>query len=132
MNMPFELGLDLGFRRVPNSATSDKKFIIFEKNPYDLKRCLSDLAGADVDFHRDDFMLVIEKLRNFLVVEARRPLPGPSAIQGDYITFQGWMVEKKISEGLTEKEALRLPTTERLAEMSAWMTAGRPDTFPVA
>lgn len=129
MNMPFELGLDMGRRRAPDPETSDKKFIIFEQNPYELKRCLSDLGGVDVEFHRNDFRTALLKLRNFLRVEAACQLPGVSAIEGDYVTFQGWMTEKKIHEGHTEREALNLPTQERLDEMKAWMEAGRPTSF---
>lgn len=129
MNMPFELGLDMGFRRAPDEQTNGKKFLIFENEPYDLKRALSDLAGADVEFHRGNFELVIKKLRNFLVVEAEASLPGPTKIETEYFTFLGWMTEKKISEGHTEKEATQLPTRERLAEMKNWVVQGCPVDF---
>lgn len=129
MNMPFELGLDMGRRRAPNSEKSNKKFIIFEGAPYELKRCLSDLNGVDVEYHKNDFQLVIKKLRNFLVVEVGTSLPGATALQVEYETFQGWMIEKKISEGHTEKEATDLPTKERLDEMVIWNLVGRPIDF---
>jgi hypothetical protein len=129
MNMPFELGLDMGRRRAPDPETNDKKFIIFESNPYEIKKCLSDLGGVDVEFHRNNYQMVIKKLRDFLRVEAGCELPGPSAIEGEYVTFQGWMIEKKISEGHTEEEAVELPTQERLDEMISWMEAGRPNCF---
>ncbi len=129
MNMPFELGLDMGRRRAPDDLTSDKRFIIFEKEPYELKRSLSDLSGVDAEFHKNDFQMVLRKLRDFLCVEANCKLPGPSALEGEYATFQGWMTEKKISEGHTEKEATELPTTERLDEMIVWNKSGRPSNF---
>ena len=47
-------------------------------------------------------------------------------IAADYGTFQGWMVEKKVSEGHSERDALRLPTSEKLAEMLAQF--GKPVT----
>lgn len=43
--------------------------------------------------------------------------------------FQGWMTEKKISEGHSEKEALRLPTRERIDEMKDWVAMGMPLKF---
>jgi len=129
MNMPFELGLDMGRRRAAKSQTNDKKFIIFERNQYETKRCLSDLNGVDVEFHKNDFQMVTTKLRNFLAVEAECKLPGPSAIQGQYATFLGWMTEKKMAEGHTLTEALELPTQERLTAMSAWIAAGKPSRF---
>lgn len=129
MNMPFELGLDLGYRRSGAENADRKKFLIFEREQYDLKRSLSDLAGQDVDFHRDDFELVIRKVRNFFRVEAGVQAPGPSRLISDYATFQGWMIEKKIIEGHSEKDALNLPTQERLDEMKHWIAAGKPVAF---
>jgi predicted nucleotide-binding protein len=129
MNMPFELGLDMGRRRAPDPETSNKKFLIFERNPYELKRCLSDLNGVDVEFHKNDFQLALKKLRDFLRVEANCELPGATQLQDEYDDFQAWMVEKKISEGHTEDEALELPTQERLDEMVIWMDMGRPSVF---
>jgi hypothetical protein len=45
------------------------------------------------------------------------------------MAFQGWMTEKKISEGHSEKEALRLPTRERIDEMKDWVAMGMPLKF---
>jgi hypothetical protein len=129
MNMPFELGLDLGRRRAPDPQTNNKKFIIFEDKPYELKRCLSDLNGVDVEFHRCDFQLVIKKLRDFLTVEVDKVLPGTSALEGEYYDFLGWMTEKKIYEGHTEEEAKSIPTKERLNEMVNWVREGKPTEF---
>ncbi len=124
--MPFELGLDMGRRKAPDPETADKRYIIFEDKPYELKRCLSDLAGTDVAYHKRDFRKVIKCLRDFFRVEAGCALPGPTALENEYYDFQGWMVEKKINEGHTEEEATQLPTQERLDEMVVWNTLGRP------
>jgi predicted nucleotide-binding protein len=129
MNMPFELGLDMGRRRAPDPETNNKRFIIFEKNPYELKRSLSDLAGVDPVSHKSDFRKVIRELRNFLRVEAGIEMPGATALENEYYDFQGWMMEKKISEGHSEADATSLPTLERLEEMKRWNEIGRPTDF---
>ena len=129
MNMPFELGLDLGFRCFSGCSADGKKFIIFEKEQYDLKKSLSDLAGADVEYHKNDIQLVIKKLRNFLKVEVGCELPGATKLLGEYTTFLGWMMENKIRQGHTEEEALELPTQERLDEMFSWVTLERPSAL---
>lgn len=129
MNMPFELGLDMGRRRAPDPETNDKRFIIFEKNPYELKRSLSDLAGVDPVSHKSDFRKVIRELRNFVRVEAGIEMPGATALENEYYDFQGWMMEKKISEGHSEADATSLPTLERLEEMKRWNEIGRPTDF---
>lgn len=129
MNMPFEFGLDLGIRRSGLMPFSDKKFLIFEADPYDLKRALSDIAGQDVEAHNNDYEQVIRKVRDFFRVEAKMAAPGTQRIVSEYITFQGWMTEKKIDEGHSERDALSLPTRERLDEMIAWMTLGKPAMY---
>jgi hypothetical protein len=129
MNMSFEFGIDVGFRRSGIDRLNEKKFLIFERNPYDLKRSLSDTAGQDVQFHRNDYSLVISKVRHFFRVEVGYPAPGPSQLISDYATFQGWMTEKKIFEGHSEVEAVNLPTKERLDEMKIWVDLGKPSEF---
>jgi hypothetical protein len=129
MNMPFEFGIDLGFRRSGLPGLGEKKFLIFEEEPYDLKRSLSDVAGQDVEFHRSDYELVIRKVRDFFRVEAGVAAPGTSRLISDYVTFQGWMTEKKIYEGHSEKDALTVPTKERIDEMTVWVSEGKPIKF---
>ena len=129
MNMPFEYGMDVGFRRGTNRQLQQKKFLIFERSPYELKRALSDIAGQDVAYHKDDYVQIIRHVRDFFRVEANVEVPGPARINADYATFQGWMTEKKIYEGHSEREALSLPTRERLDEMRAWMDSDQPTDF---
>lgn len=129
MNMPFELGIDYGVRRSGGAQSASKRFLIFEGSQYELKRALSDLAGQDVEFHKNDFETVIKKVRDFFRVEANVPAPGTAKLVSDYVTFQGWMIEKKIAEGHSEKDALKLPTQERLDEMISWNNVGRPTQF---
>ena len=62
-------------------------------------------------------------------VEGKVTARGPAEIIADYVTFQGWMTEKKIFEGHSEKEAMALPTRERLDEMLVWIALGKPNVF---
>lgn len=129
MNMPFELGLDLGIRRSAPDLPSPKKFLIFEQNTYETKRALSDLSGQDVVAHKGRYEEVISKVRDFFRVEAQLELAGPARIKSDYETCLGWITEKKIHEGHSEKNALNLPTSERLDEMRAWLQMDKPERF---
>jgi len=126
MNMPFECGLDFGFRKSGNAMLRRKKFLIFEHSRYDLKKSMSDIAGQDPEHHNGDYQIVIRKFRDFLRVEAGINIAGPTKVISDYTDFQAWLVEKKISEGHSEAEALSLPTRERIDEMKFWLKAGKP------
>jgi len=129
MNMPFEYGIDVGLRRCGDRFYSDKKFLIFEKNRFDFKKALSDIAGQDVAAHENNFEIIIGEVRNFFRVEAGIDIPGRARLLGEYATFQGWMTEKKIDEGHSEDEATALPTRERLDEMQNWLRLGKPAKF---
>ena len=129
MNMPFEYGIDVGLRLFGQDPFRGKKFLILEGKPYELKRALSDIAGQDVFSHHNDFEKIIRHVRDFFYVEANLKVPGPARLENDYVTFQGWMTEKKIHEGHSQQEALRLPTRERLDEMERWMRVGMPSVF---
>ncbi len=129
MNMPFEFGIDVGLRRSGVRRFRDKKFLVLEEKRFDLKSSLSDIAGQDVEFHGRDFELVIKRVRDFFRVEANVSAPGRKRLLSDYVTFQGWMTEKKIYEGHSESDAVNLPTRERLDEMQEWVALGKPEDF---
>ena len=62
LNMPFELGLDYGLRKF-DSAYSDKRSLILEKEAYDYMKALSDINGFDIKNHRDNPEKMIGCLR---------------------------------------------------------------------
>jgi hypothetical protein len=129
MNMPFEFGIDVGLRRSGVAPLDRKKFLIFESRPFELKAALSDVAGQDVAHHNQDYELVLSEVRDFLRVEAGVYAPGPARLLSQYVSFLGWMTDKKIFEGHSEEQAKKLPTRERLDEMEAWIALGRPPEF---
>ena len=129
MNMPFELGIDLGLRQSGSELWKTKKFLIFEENRYDLKRAISDIAGQDVECHRNSYQEVIKKVRNYFRVEANLKPPGTSRLISEYATFQGWMIKKKEHEGHSFEEIRRLPSSEKIDEMRDWVDSNKPARF---
>jgi len=65
MNMPFELGIDLGFRSSKDRSTDGKRFLIFEHTQYETKKALSDIAGLDIEYHNGEYDTLLEKVRDF-------------------------------------------------------------------
>jgi hypothetical protein len=78
-NMPFELGLTLGLKAAGGSDVAHK-LLILEKQKYTSQKCLSDIAGEDLQAHSGEAQRVISKVRNWLRIETGRDLPGPSQI----------------------------------------------------
>ena len=50
MNMPFELGIDYGYRTYVNK---EKQFLILESKKYNSHYALSDLSGMDIECHNN-------------------------------------------------------------------------------
>src|ERR1041385_1349662 len=51
LNMPFELGIDYGCRRISIGLRKRKRFLVLAATPHDYKEALSDLAGIDGKSH---------------------------------------------------------------------------------
>jgi hypothetical protein len=122
MNMPFEYGLDYGLRCSGKTKLAEKRFLIFERKPYDLKSALSDTAGQDVIAHEDRHDVVVKAVRDFFSVEVGLVVPGPASLTNEYATCQGWIVEKMMAQGHSETDALNLPMAEFIRAMQEWVT----------
>jgi len=57
LNMPFELGLDIGCRIFQKEKYSDKKHLILEKEKYRYQAAISDLSNSDIKSHKNDPMI---------------------------------------------------------------------------
>lgn len=129
MNMPFEFGLDVGMRSCGPGRLRTKKFLVFERERFELKKALSDTGGQDPEFHEGKNELIVEKVRHFFSVEARVQLPGPSKVRAEYATFQAWALESRINQGFLGEDAANMPILEQIAEMKTWLELGRPSVF---
>ncbi len=65
-NMPFELGIDIGAQSFGNKSLKQKRILILETNPYEYQKFISDIAGQDIDSHKDDPKTLLTKIRNWL------------------------------------------------------------------
>ena len=52
MNMPLELGLDLGARCYGGPRLRTKRHLILEENPSDCHKAISDISGNDAKAHK--------------------------------------------------------------------------------
>jgi len=68
LNMPFELGLDLGCRDYhPAKKYRNKKFLIIEKEKYSTQKALSDLSFADCKYHKNEPEEIVYEVRTWFV-----------------------------------------------------------------
>jgi hypothetical protein len=128
LNMPFELGLDYGYREYFDGGRASKKILILEEKPFRYQAAISDLAGCDIQAHSGDFEKAVRKVRNWLVSEAGAISHGASRILGAYIDFQEWHYETQLAAGFLDADIQDYPTNELLSAMETWANSGRPAT----
>lgn len=88
-NMPYELGLFAGAREFGKGKQREKCSLIFERNRYELQKCLSDLAGVDARTHDHDSRKAISNVRDWLSAQIpTQIIPGGIEMFNRYSRFQ--------------------------------------------
>ena len=116
LNMPFELGIDLGCR-IYNENLNDKKILILEEEKYSVQKSLSDMSFADCKCHKGDAEHLITQLRNWFAENGHIDLPSASSLWDDYNEFLFELYIKKKAERFKDKEIDKLPISELMAYM---------------
>lgn len=87
-NMPFELGLFLGYKFAKGKG-SNKSCLILDRLKYRYRKSLSDLSGRDIRAHNGGPTLAITAVRDWLVTESgRTDAPGASFVVQQYRGFR--------------------------------------------
>ena len=127
LNMPFELGIDYGYRRYFAKNKAHKKILILEEKRYRHQISISDLAGCDLEIHEGSFQVAIRKVRNWLVNEAGiAGAPGPGRILNAYTDFQDWHYQAQLHAGFSDEDIQDYPIRELLDSMKKWISSGQP------
>lgn len=122
LNMPFEIGLDLGCKLYHSDAKyRSKKILILEAEQYSYQKALSDLSNSDVVCHKSDAEELVFAIRNWLSEFRDVELPGGSCIWDDYNYFQSDLYDEMMKKGLKDKDIERMPIRELLLKMNEWI-----------
>lgn len=115
LNMPFELGIDLGCRLYnPDESFREKKFLILENEKYSVQKGLPDLSFADCKCHNNDEEELTYQLRTWLVELGFKGIPSASSLWDEYNYVIADMYEEKKGKGFKQKDIDRLPVPEFL------------------
>lgn len=121
LNMPFELGLDIGCKIFGEERFSHKKCLILEKERFRYQAALSDLSGSDIKVHKNSAPVLVREVRNWLcnVVEMPNP-PSGSVIWLRYADYTAWLFDKLNPQGYSQDDLDALPINEVTSYMSEW------------
>lgn len=128
LNMPFELGLDIGCATFANEPSlQGKRCLILEKERYRYQIAISDLSNSDIEAHHNDPVRIVAVVRNWLANEVGLPLPGPSRVYDIFSVFMGENFDLLIGKGFSEADIRDLQTNELIKYMREWLLDSKPN-----
>ena len=122
MNMPFELGIDFGCKKLMKGKWENKKILILEKDRYGYQKALSDLSGSDIKQHNDDSLKVIKAVRDWFYAEGSvKDIFGAQKI---FNVFNDWhsYVYNEYVEKCGHASIDDIPIPEAIHCMSDWIS----------
>ena len=123
MNMPFELGLDIGCQRFKGDKWSNKKCLILETERYRYQAALSDLSNSDIAVHNDDPAVAVREVRNWLSTQAKIKVPGPTHIFGRFTDFVTDHSNDLEASGHSTKDIESYPIPHLIDDMRQWVSS---------
>ena len=123
LNMPLELGLDIGCRRFGSPPLTEKRCLILETERYRYQAALSVLSNYDIVAHGDDPLEAFTAVRNWLDHEARLDADGPARLWDEFTDFMADNDDKLIARGWSRRDIDKLPIPKLMRSMQAWVGA---------
>lgn len=121
LNMPFELGLDIGARVFNTQKHRAKRCLILEEEKYRFQAAISDISNSDIKHHGGEASNVVKAVRDWFAENGLRHTPSPTTIWYNFTDFMDDFREKRIAEGFTKKEIYEMPTKEIIDYMKEWI-----------
>ena len=121
LNMPFELGLDVGCALFKGGQRSTKRCLILETERYRYQAAISDLSSSDIAVHGNQPANVVTEVRNWLNNQAHLRAPGPAEVWGLYNDFMADNYDSLKARGFSDQDIMMLPVGELIACMQDWV-----------
>jgi len=100
-NMPFELGIVLGCKKLGGAKYSRRPMLILEKEAFTYQKCLSDIAGQDLRPHDGSTDKVITAVRDWFRQETgKADTPGQRTITEAFQKFSNQLPDICLAAGL--------------------------------
>ena len=121
LNMPFELGLDVGCRLFKSGRWSGKRCLILEAEKYRYQAAISDMSNSDIGAHGNEPVNVVSQVRNWLNTQARLRSPGPAQIWARFNEFMADNYDALKARGFSDQDIESLPIPELIDCMENWI-----------
>lgn len=121
LNMPFELGIDVGCRLFKGGKWREKACLIMVAERYKYQAAISDLSNSDVVVHNNEAEEVVVEVRNWLSSCCGLRADGPSRIWDAFNEFMGDNYDKLMAQGFSKRDIERLHVSELMVHMREWV-----------
>jgi hypothetical protein len=124
MNMPFELGIDYGCRRIASNHLRTKSSLILEKKRYDIQKALSDLNGVDIKSHDNNPARTVQALQHWLIeTVGLTNVDSPSVIWEQFNEFTYDFYERRKAQGYSKGDLKMMPVPQYIQFIKQWITS---------
>lgn len=126
LNMPFELGIEYGCRRIAKNHLRTKRSLIFEKKRYDIQKALSDLNGVDVKCHNNIPAQTVRALQHWLIeTVGLNDINSPSVIWREFNEFDDDFDERRKMQGYSKSDLKLMPVQQYIRFITQWVASKR-------
>ncbi len=121
LNMPFELGIDIGYRLFSTGNAKTRKCLILEKEKYRYQKALSDLSSSDIKHHNNEPEDIVREVRNWFVETDKPRVPSGTRIWEHFNEFMADFYTKRKKEGYKRKDLQMMPIPELVSFKKEWL-----------
>ena len=122
LNMPFELGLDVGCRLFKPGVWSQKKCLVLEAERYRYQAAISDISNSDIAVHQNKPELALAAVRNWIAVEAGIRPSGAGAVWSRFVDFMADNYVELKSRSYSDAEIEAQPIGELIQSIQDWLS----------
>lgn len=122
LNMPFELGLDVGCRLFGERRFTQKKCLVLESQQYRYQAAISDVSNSDIAVHNGDPQSIVTEVRNWLNNQAGLQAPGPSSVWAAFSEFTSENYNALKERGFSDRDIEKLPVGELMQGITKWVS----------
>ena len=124
LNMPFELGIEYGCRRIANNHLRTKRSLILEKKRYDIQKALSDLNGVDIKSHNNNPARTVQALQHWLIeTVGMTDIDSPSVIWDRFNEFSYDFYVRRKSQGYSRNDLKMMPIPQYIRFIRQWINS---------
>ena len=124
LNMPFELGIEYGCRRIGKNHLRTKRSLILEKKRYDIQKALSDLNGVDIKSHNNNPARTVQALQHWLIeTVGMRDVDSPSVIWDRFNKFSYDFYVRRKAQGYSRNDLKMMPIPQYIRFIRLWINS---------